>query len=91
MKDLPGEKLEVFANNIPLDTSIDLVFALADKLPIEYFEKVDPVKLANSVEKFDLDNMDESRKLFIANTIVSSNNPTALANLLKAKNGRAKS
>lgn len=83
-KTLTDEQLERLANNIPADTPIEKLSILADKLPLDFFDKTDPAKLANTVKSFDLNSMDESRKVFIAASIASSLNPDAISNLLKS-------
>ena len=82
-KTLTDEQLERIANNIAADTSLDKVAILADKLPLDFFDKTSAETLANTVKSFDLNSIDESRKVFIAASVVSSLNPTAIENLLK--------
>ena len=82
-KTLTDEQLERIANNIAADTSLDKVAILADKLPLDFFDKTSPETLANTVKSFDLNSMDESRKVFIAASVVSSLKPDAIKKLLE--------
>ena len=82
-KTLTDEQLERIANNIAADTSLDKVAILADKLPLDFFDKTSPETLANTVISFDLNSMDESRKVFIAASVVSSLNTDAIKKLLE--------
>ena len=82
-KTLTDEQLERIANNIAADTSLDKVAILADKLLLDFFDKTSPETLANTVKSFDLNSMDESRKVFIAASVVSSLKPDAIKKLLE--------
>lgn len=70
--------------SIPTNTSLNEVLAIASAIPLECFNNSSPAELVNNLASMDTANMDDFRKSYIANKIISSGSADTISNLLSA-------
>jgi len=87
-KELTDAQIEALAGNLPDTYSVPLdnLTALANAIPLTVFDSTPPADLVALIAngKLSLSTMDDSRKVYIANTIVNSQDPVIIRNLLLA-------
>ena len=71
--DITEEIAYILAQNLGekiMNVSFENALPLVNEVSVEYFNKVDPLKLAENIDKLNLDDMDDNRKIYITKLVI---------------------
>ena len=71
-KKLSKQMAKNLGANIPADTKVTDVLSLASSIPLECFNNTNATELVGNLAAMDTENMDNSRKSFIANKVIQN-------------------